>query len=544
MDGSRAKQNDKPPAGRLRRMSTLPWNDPNPRTRQINLEDIMNSRMADSWFSIHCGGCESPVYISEIVENATNPSFRSFDLEMCGPLVSRLDQLTLRLWAKPTAVAEYVLLVELQLHLQSLQFLGKSLDNFHQPLPSNSVLFHFPDGVYANLTDIPPDWSSLSTGNFQYGSTDKDAALPTSSYDSLMRLANLDECIQDALATRERLESQISSILQKNQHSITRTSEASKAQDKLALTRNAVGAERRQMRMATKRKEELISSIKARKEAMERGRSTQEKGRSHLPDAQLKLTSSRRLQDQNMEEINGQIRRISGDLLDIYPIEPTPNVPLVFTIAGLTLPNSNFEDIDRDVVAAALGHTAHLVYLLSFYLSIPLPYPIKPFLSNSLIHDPVSVSLPQRTYPLHPVNVHYRFEYGVFLLNKNIEILLNKQGMRAFDIRHTLPNLKYLLYVFTAGTSDIPARKTGSIRGLYLTGPGPLSPYNLSRRGSTNSSVYSQSAFPPKALDTGSSKMNGEAGGSGGGGSTGGKKPISPIPGFAKVSSSPPFQVV
>lgn len=504
----------------------------------------MNSRMADSWFSIHCEGCESPVYISEIVENATNPSFRSFDLEMCGPLVSRLDQLTLRLWAKPTAVAEYVLLVELQLQLQSLQFLGKSLDNFHQPLPSNSILFHFPDGVYANLTDIPPDWSSLSAESFQYGSSDKDAALPTSSYDSLMRLANLDECIQDALATRERLESQISSILQKNQHSMTRTSEASKAQDTLALTRNAVGAERRQMRMATKRKEELISSIKARKDAMERGRSTQEKARSHLPDAQLKLTSSRSLQDRNMEEINGQIRRISGDLLDIYPIEPTPDVPLVFTIAGLTLPNSNFEDIDRDVVAAALGHTAHLVYLLSFYLSIPLPYPIKPYLSNSLIHDPVSVSLPQRTYPLHPVNVHYRFEYGVFLLNKNIEILLNKQDMRTFDIRHTLPNLKYLLYVFTAGTSDIPARKTGSIRGLYLTGPGSLSPYNLSRRGSTNSSVYSQSVFPPKALDTGSSKMNGGAGGSGGAGSTGGKKPISPIPGFAKASSSPSFQVV
>ena len=495
--------------------------------------------MADSWFTIHCEGCESPVYISEVVENATNPSFRSFDLNMCGPLVSRLNQLTLRLWAKPRAVAEYVLLVELHLHLQSLQFLGKSLDYFHQPLPSNSILFHFPDGVYANLTDIPPDWSSFSAGSIQYAPSDKGGALPTSSYDALMRLANLDECIQDALATREKLESQICSILQENQDSMTRTSEASRAQDKLALTRHAISAERRQMRMATKRKEELISSIKARKEAMERGRSTQEKARSHLPDAQLKLVSCRKLQDQNMEETKGQIRRISGDLLDIYPIEPIPDAPLAFTIAGLALPNSNFEGIDRDVVAAALGHTAHLVYLLSFYLSIPLPYPIKPYLSNSLIHDPVSVSLPQRTYPLHPVNVHYRFEYGVFLLNKNIEILLNKQGMRAFDIRHTLPNLKYLLYVFTAGTSDIPARKTGSIRGLYLGSP--LSPYNVSRRGSSNSSVYSEYIHPPRALDTGSSKMNGEARE---GGSTGGKKRISPNPGFAKTLSSPSFQVV
>ena len=123
------------------------------------------TRMADSWFSLHCNGMDSPVYISEAVENATNPSFRSFDLNMCGPLVSRLDELTLKLWAKPTAVDEYVLLVELQLHLQSLQFLGKSLDSFHQPLPSNSILFHFSDGVYANLTEIPPARSSLPAGS-------------------------------------------------------------------------------------------------------------------------------------------------------------------------------------------------------------------------------------------------------------------------------------------------------------------------------------------------------------------------------------------
>lgn len=540
-DGTRQKDKGTAAAGSIvaprRRRSTLPWNDPNPRTRQIKLDDITRSRMADSWFSIHCEGCESPVYISEVVENATNPSFRAFDLNMCGPLVSRLDQLTLKLWMKPTtAGAEYVLLVELQVHLQSLQFLGKSLDNFHQPLPANSILFHFSDGVYTNLTDIPPDVSV--GGSLQYAPAGDGAALPTSSYDALMRLANLDECIQDALATREKLESQMSSILQQNQHALGTISAASRARDKLALTRHAVGAERRQIRAAAKRKEELVASIRTRKEAMQCGRSTQEKTQSHLPDAQLKLGSSRRLQDANTEDAKGQIRRISEDLLAVYPIEPIPDEPLAFTIAGAALPNSHFAGANRDVVAAALGHTAHLVYLLSFYLSIPIPYPIKPYLSNSLIHDPVSLSLPQRTYPLYPVNVHYRFEYGVFLLNKNVEILLNKQGLRAFDIRHTLPNLKYLLYVLTAGTSDIPARKAGGIRGLY--------PYNASRRGSTNSSAYGEPYSPTAALDV-PNHMNGEATGStgsgsgGGGGGTTGKKPVSPLQGFS--SPSPSFVV-
>ncbi|KAI9375269.1 UV radiation resistance protein and autophagy-related subunit 14-domain-containing protein [Aspergillus egyptiacus] len=489
----------RPLSQQARRTSILPWSDPDPQVRQVKLEDITRSRMATTWFSIHCDNIDEPVYVSEVVEDAMNPSFRAFDLNICGPLVSRLDHLTLKLWAKTAAMDEYMVLVELQVHLQSLQFLGRSLDSFHQPLPTNAILFHFPDGVYASLTDFPPVVAPFTPRPKSNGT-----AQSTSSYDALMRLANLDECIQDALITRERLESQISSLLEKNQYAVHTTSEASRAQDRLSRTRRAVSAERKQLRLAGKRKEELIASIKARREAMERGTCTREKVRCHLPDAKVKLASSTKLLDQNTEESKGQIRRISEDLLDIYPIEPTPDKPLAFTIRGLALPNSNFTDIDRDAVAAALGYAAHLVYLLSFYLSIPVPYPIRPYLSASQIQDPVSISLPQRTFPLHPVNVQYRFEYGVFLLNKDIEFLLNKQGLRVLDIRHTLPNLKYLLYVLTAQSSEIPARKVGGIRGLL---PGRWTP-SLSRRGSEDS-AYSEPMLPRRVRSP-LSKSNGE----------------------------------
>lgn len=239
---------------------------------------------------------------------------------------------------------------------------------------------------------------------------------------------------------------------------------------------------------------------------MEQGRIAQEKARSHLPDAQEKLVSSEKLLSQTAEETKGQLRRIAEDLMVIYPIEPIPDKSLAFTISGLPLPNSNFDDIDREEVAAALGYTAHLVYLLSFYLSIPIPYPISPNLSTSLIQDPVSQDLPQRTFPLYPVSVQYRFEYGVFLLNKDIEFLLNKQGICGLDIRHTLPNLKYLLYIMAAGTPDIPARKAGGIRGLLA---GRLTP-TLSRRGSLDSAASGEVVQPRKALDL-VSRMNGLA---------------------------------
>ncbi|OJJ51064.1 hypothetical protein ASPZODRAFT_107265 [Penicilliopsis zonata CBS 506.65] len=479
-----------------RRRSTLPWNEPDPLTRRVKLEDIMKSRMADTWFSLHGDGeDDEPVYISEVTPMTTNPSFRFFDLNICGPRVSRQDHLTLRLWAKTVGMAEYILLLDLQLHLRSLQFLGRSLDSFHQPLPANSVLFHFPDGVYANLTSTPPTWSPLPlpTRRPVTVSSDRGVVQSTSSYDALMRLATLDECVQDAVATREKLEAQISAILEHNQRAVKSTSDVSKAQDRLALTRHAIATERRHVRATVKRRDELTASIGARKAAMSHGRDAQDRARSHLPEAQDNLVSNQTLLAQTTDETKGQIRRIAEDLLEIYPIEPIANKPLAFTIAGHALPNSSFDDrLDRETVAAALGAAAHLVYLLSFYLSIPLPYPVNPHLSTSLIQDPVSLALPQRTYPLYPVSVQYRFEYAVFLLNKDIEFLLNSHGLRVLDIRHTLPNLKYLLYVLTAGTAELPARKAGGIRGLL---PGRLTPSLLSRsrRDSDDSVVSGQS---------------------------------------------------
>ena len=68
-----------------------------------------------------------------------------------------------------------------------------------------------------------------------------------------------------------------------------------------------------------------------------------------------------------------------------------------------------------------LVFTARLVYQLSLYLSAPLPYPIDANASESSIRDPISMSLAQRKYPLQPTSVVYKFDYGVFLLNKDIE---------------------------------------------------------------------------------------------------------------------------
>ena len=469
---------------KLRRTSTN-WAGASPGFRQKKLEDVTDSRMADTFFSLHCASQEDPIYISEVVEKAMNPTFRFFDLSTFGPATTRLDIVTIKVWVKRQ---DFVLLIEEQVNLQSLQFIGK-LEN--HPFPSNCILFHLIDGIYTlDISSKPPNPKPAPI-------------LPTSSYNALMRLSNLDESIQDALATREELASQINVIL--NEAPID---ESEQAQEEAALATRYIAAERKLLKQSIRRRAELNSSISARSEAMQSGKQVQARAVEDVNNAQDQLTHCRSLLKSSTEEIHGQRRRICEELLNVFPIEPTSH-PLLFTICGLPLPNSSFEDADEDVVSAALGLVARLVDMLQYYLSIALPYPVSPFGSRSIIQDLISILQDnQRTFPLYVKGaVRFRFDYGVFLLNKNIECLAESQGLKVIDIRQTLPNLKYLLYVCSAGSSELPARKAGGVRGL-LAGRGTPS---VSRRSSADSGFgIRQGEQVRQALENGSAGENGK----------------------------------
>ena len=281
-----------------------------------------------------------------------------------------------------------------------------------------------------------------------------------------MRLSNLDDCIQDALSTREKLASQITALLNEQKQSMDTINAASQAEQSLASTNRSLSASRKLLKIAKARRSELQTSLEARRAAIATGSLTQQKAQSHLASAQTNLSFRRSLLQTTKSGLSGQVRRICEDLLSIYPIEPFDQKPLSFIIRGLHLPNAastSASDADPANTAAALGHVAHIVYLLSLYLTTPIPYPPTPHGSTSTILDPISTNMPSlaaRTFPLYQKGaVTYRFEYGVFLLNSDIELLMSRQGSRMVDLRHTLPNLKYLLTVLTTGKGELPVRK-------------------------------------------------------------------------------------
>ncbi|TGO51533.1 hypothetical protein BCON_0159g00100 [Botryotinia convoluta] len=458
------------PSARTRRSSSN-WVGASPSIRQKKLEDVRDGRMADSFFTLHCEGQDDPIYISEVVEKAMNPTFRSFDLSSFGPVTTRLDTVIVKIWVKRQ---DFVPLIEEEVNLQSLQFLGR-LEN--HPFPPNSIIFQLVDGIYTiDLTSKPPR-------------PRPSIALPTSSYSALMRLSNLDESIQDALATREQLTSQINNILTNNTSPSTYIPVA---KESLALAKRYVTTSRKLLHQSQTRQHDLKTSISSRRAAISSGYAVQSAAETDVQNAQEHLNNSRTLLTNTKSLIRDHRRRLCEELIEIYPIEPTSH-PLLFTICGLPLPNTtdddNISSADEDVVAAALGYVAQLVNHLQYYLGVPLPYPITPHASRSLIHDPISlVQDRQRIFPLYPQSViRFRFDWGVFLLNKNIEALAESQGLRVLDIRQTVPNLKYLLYVCSAGSEELPERKRGGVKGLLIGGSGTIR--GGSRRGSEDSAV-------------------------------------------------------
>jgi len=450
---------------KLRRKSTLNWSNAPPRVRQNKLEDVARERMADTWFSLHCTGLEEPIYVSEVIEKAMNPSFRFFDLSVYGPSVTRQDGIIIKFWARTENMPDYFSLVELQLCLRSLQFIGKSLESFHHPFPQNCLLLHLSDGIYTGFTDLPLDEPVLAA---PLPSKQAHGLQSTSSFDALMRLSNLDDCIQDALATRETLTTQISNLLEDQKQSLDAINASSQAEQNLASTNRSIATSRKLLKSAQSRRAELQRGLKIRRTAMTSENMEKEKEQTRLDSILANVTDRRTLLKTTKLEITGQTRRICEDLLAIYPIESFEQKPLSFTIRDLHLPNAastSASEADPATTAAALGHVAHIVYLLSFYLLTPIPYPPSPHGSTSTIFDPISTNIPSkaaRTFPLYQKGaVTYRFEYGVFLLNSDVELLMSRQGSRMIDLRHTLPNLKYLLTVLTTGKGELPIRKKG-----------------------------------------------------------------------------------
>ncbi|CAG8480071.1 3419_t:CDS:10 [Acaulospora morrowiae] len=307
-------------------------------------------------------------------------------------------------------------------------------------------------------------------------------------YDAVMRLNNLENCLIDMQKSRDEVMTNIEQILEREKIKFVLASQKEKSSNLLRLSRYQaeIVDQRKALDEDRQRINSLRENILSRRAALEDA-----KNRFHADSKSLE--ESQKILERDRVDVHSEAlyvttsnlyarrKELVADLLTIYPIEQIQSESFSFTILGVPLPNSVFTGCDEEQVATALGFTCHLIKMLAYYLGVPLRFPMTPMSSRSTIHDPISASLTASKqicdtqsssrwllnritlnycardggftnnklgalFPLYSKGVdRYRFEYAVFLLNKNIEQLMNSQGLLVMDLRHTLPNLKYLI---------------------------------------------------------------------------------------------------
>ncbi|KAK8585571.1 hypothetical protein V6N13_050548 [Hibiscus sabdariffa] len=312
----------------------------------------------------------------------------------------------------------------------------------------------------------------------------------------LARLWSLTSALKEANEKKQSLQEKLQSLIQVKTESLNKMNELEEMRERLEAKKLVMANMSTRCKVETedaKKQEEMLSTevrsllvagtslSVARKRLQEANRLlTEERGRVKLKNVQRKLRARQQYmisqvsllypvkilvgptEEQELESYS------SSSALGSSSASKTVNQGSL-TILGLNLTMlpftkisffTNKKEVQRS--ASALGYVAHAVSLIASYLQVPLRYPLRLGGSRSYINDhapsvePASSDLSSDTalsanvkkaeFPLFLDGQDTtRAAYAVFLLNKDIEQLLNFIGIKSLGPRHVLANLKELL---------------------------------------------------------------------------------------------------
>lgn len=411
-----------------------------PLLRLVHLEKALKNHLVDTFFTFHVKNIEHPLYISEIVTKTMNPNFLSFDFSTIKASFIYLSSLIICVWISNGG--PFQLLIKQPIHLPSLNYLGENLHSLKSSFPKNCIILSFNDGYYSYHNLACP---------FSYMPTNLSEAKECYSYHDILKLNTLEKCIWDANRSIKMLIKSLEKYLDKYYKLFEIQKQKNKSFKHLSELENTIALENKNFKAAEEYKHYLQKSLNIRRESIKTSLQNQQKVINYLKDARKILQHRKETLSQVFKKISIYKCHIAAELQNVFPIEPIIDKPLDFTICNIFLPNTDYYKYDNNQIAAGLGYTAHLIYLLSFYLRIPLRYPIRPMCSRSIIEDPNNTFQSSKSFPLWPKGQDYsHFKFGVFLLNKNIEQLMDSQSLIITNLQYTLLNCKHLLLYMTS----------------------------------------------------------------------------------------------
>ncbi|XP_022761896.1 UV radiation resistance-associated gene protein isoform X2 [Durio zibethinus] len=312
----------------------------------------------------------------------------------------------------------------------------------------------------------------------------------------LARLCSLTSALKEANKKKQSLQEKLQSFVQVKTESLNQLNELEEIRDRLEAKKVVMESMSTRCNVATedaKKQEEMLStevrsllvagtslSVARKRLQVSNRLLTEERGYIKLKNVQRKLRARQQYmisqvsflypvkilvgpaQEQELESYPGSSRL--GNTSASKPINQGSLTILGLHLTMLPFTKMSFFTDKKEVQrsATALGYVAHAVSLIASYLQVPLRYPLHLGGSRSYINDhapsieptssdlswnaALSANVKSAEFPLFLEGQDTtRAAYAVFLLNKDLEQLLNFIGVKSLGPRHVLANLKELM---------------------------------------------------------------------------------------------------
>lgn len=291
-------------------------------------------------------------------------------------------------------------------------------------LPLNTCLFDINGRTYVRreVTEVLIESGVISAKH----SRRKGSAIQLKEYslhegvESLQRIILTKQEIEQRTVGNDALKKQIEKQLTSTKPSISKEQRRTAKEDRVRALRKQVAEKR--------------ANLERLKAVMHDERKTFETD-IHIPKALLStMQMSMRYKDEKQgilerrcevlraaHKIRSRQAMLVKQLGAVYPIEYEGAGE--YKIRGIKISNSDLTvsgRADEETISTALGHIAHLVFMLSKYLHVNLRYRVVPYSSRSYLKD--EINDPHGEYPLYKKGVDKdRHERAIHYLRKDVE---------------------------------------------------------------------------------------------------------------------------
>lgn len=405
------------------------------------------------YFSFHASMKGEALYQSECV-SSENPNWREFDAEAINKVHLRsLKGVLIRIWYQPEE-GNAQCVSTWAVYFSGLVPIGLSLPNNHLCFEKNAIIFKLhryyytaPGSYHLENSENQNPYKALLKNGFDAPLSENKRSYTVSSLSRLhsTKLAHR----QQQKRCKELQETLVHNGITHSSRSSHLAIEVDDCRVKVALLREQLETEIDSLR-SLKLSNDCVDNLNQEKVTSIMGQ-YQDLHHELVRVGGAQQTTSKEAASlaESCDTLAKWRCRLISHLPIIYPIVQDGNGR--YFICGVSLPDSeSFEGGNEVMISVALGFVAHLLVMLAHLLHIPLRYPITPNGSMATVADTTSQQLREtdRQFPLFTRGKErekLHFNYGVFLLNKDIAQLRWYCGLLTTDLRQTLANIHSLM---------------------------------------------------------------------------------------------------